>query len=1016
MAQNTNFVNTNFSLNTLQPTPLTQINQILSDFDMDADSGLVFTATKNTENPIEILALHQAEKFGAAAVYFRRFANSQPSVPQIYIYDQSYDSNQSVELHRKLWSSGTVPFFYIITDTKVQIFSCTKKADIKNNELKVSPLATILLINKAQKDYNYQKYSARLFDNGTFWENKENKELLDLKNSPYQILLEGLLRAKKQLIAQKNEVNLNENTISKLLIMGLLVKYLEEKQDENGNKLLDIARDFYHKFSDAIQFTDILRNGKCVEFFDELSIKFNGKIFLLNDTEKEELRNAHLAYVAAVFDSEIDIHGNYGLKFVNWEGIDWKLYSFNYLPIELISGIYEAFLNKKGKNGVVYTPPFLVNLLVDECMPIYKAEEYFSEENFKVLDPSCGSGIFLVTALKRMIQWKAVINYKKTGIVQYPEPETIKRIIRNNIFGVDIEKEATLITIFSLSIALCDKLSPMQVWDNLKFDDLSKENIQTKNFFQFFNETPKENFDLVIGNPPFNPPSPFEKKNKIYYKILQNEYKTESSFEIHDNNLALLFWDRATLLCKPQKNICMILLSGTWLYNNNALEYRKHFLETFDVKKIIDFTHLSDVLFHGSANVAVCATIAQNKKPSKENLLHIAIKRSNSSEKRAFFEIDHYDFHSVNYDTALYNQYVWKANLLGGGSRLLRLINRLSNLRSLEEYLKEKKKNNGWVFGEGYQISHGGTKSEEELVKDGFKKADWITNKQTVLTDEFDEFQIKTSIEKEEYFYRNALSKKEIFFPPHILIKENLGQEKIPIAFSDEYLCFKNEIVGIHAPQREYSNLKKLFKTLTDENQLFRFFSMSISARAGINKSHTPIYIKDILELPYPEDELDLQLSQSETIVRDDVLNYLMKSGQDSKNSLLNKNASELELTKFGEVFCKILNPIYATESMAWQVDSFKSFDKLTVYAFRFGEITNKSIINLEGDFSKTEHLINNQTQQNTRITRVLRSYLHHENNDVLILVKPNLMRYWLKSVALRDADETFADLKRAGL
>ena len=101
---------------------------------------------------------------------------------------------------------------------------------------------------------------------------------------------------------------------------------------------------------------------------------------------------------------------------------------------------------------------------------------------------------------------------------------------------------------------------------------------------------------------------------------------------------------------------------------------------------------------------------------------------------------------------------------------------------------------------------------------------------------------------------------------------------------------------------------------------------------------------------------------------------------------------------------------------MAWQVDSFKRFDKLTVYAFRFGKITNESIINLEGDFSKTEHLINNQNQQNTRITRVLRSYLHHENNDVLILVKPNLMRYWLKSVALRDADETFADLKRAGL
>lgn len=976
---------------------------------MGENSGLVFTATKNTDNPIEILALHQAEKFGATAVYFRRYANSKSSVPQIYIYDQPYDSNELIDLHRKLWSSGVVPFFYIVTDSQIKIFSCTKKADVKNNELKISPLETFLLINEAQEAYNYQKYSARLFDNGTFWENDKNKALLDLKNSPYQILLEGLLRAKKQLITQINDVNLSENTISKLLIMGLLVKYLEEKQDEDGVKLLDIARDFYHKFSNAKQFTDILRNGQCVEFFDELSLKFNGKIFLLSDTEKEELRNAHLNYIAAVFDSEIDNQGRYILTH-----IDWKLYSFNYLPIELISGIYEAFLNKKGKKDVVYTPPFLVNLLVDECMPIYKAEEYFSEENFKVLDPSCGSGIFLVTALKRMIQWKAVIHHQKTGIVQYPEPETIKRIIRNNIFGVDVEKEATLITIFSLSIALCDKLSPMQVWENLRFDDLSEKNIQTKNFFQFFNETPKENFDLVIGNPPFNPPS--ESNNNDYYKLLQRDYNTASSFAIHDNNLALLFWDKAILLCKPQKSICLILPSGTWLYNNNAPEYRKHFLKTYDVKKIIDFTHLSDVLFHGSANVAVCATIAQNKKPSEDNLLHITVKRSNSTEKRAFFEIDHYDFHSVNYETALHNPLVWKANLLGGG-RLLRLINRLSNLRNLEEYLEEKKEKSGWKFGEGYIIRHDGTRSEEELLEEKYTKADWITDKKTVLTDKFSESNIHTSIETEKSFWRPRINNKEIFSPPHILIKENLGQEKIPIVFSDEYLCFKHEIIGIHAPNEQRKELEELYHNLNNHHSTtFRSFLISISGRAGITFSKTTLLKKDIFNLPYPENELDLELSQSETIVRDDVLNYLMKSGQDSKNSPLNKNADEPELAQFGEVFCRILNPIYATEEMSWQVDSFKSFDKLTVYAFRFGKIMSESIINLEADFSKTEQLIYNQTKQNIRITRVLRSYLRHQNNDVLILVKPNQIRYWLKSVALRDADETFADLKRAGL
>jgi hypothetical protein len=652
-------------------------------------------------------------------------------------------------------------------------------------------------------------------------------------------------------------------------------------------------------------------------------------------------------------------------------------------------------------------------------MPIHKAEECFSDEDFKVLDPSCGSGIFLVAALKRMIQWKAVIHYQKTGEVEYPDQGSIKRIIRNNIFGVDIEQEATLITVFSLSIALCDKLSPMEVWENLRFDDLSIENIQTKNFFQFLNEIEAESFDLVIGNnPPFNPPKGI--KNTTFFKTTLLDYYVKPSYPIHDSNLALLFWDRAITLCKPQKSICLILPSGAWLYNNNAQEYRSHFLQTYDVKKVVDFTHLSDVLFHGSANVAVCATIAKNQNPSKDDLLHITVKRTNAAEKRAFFEIDHYDFHSVSYDTALANQFVWKANLLGIGNRLLRLINRLNSYQSLGEYLEIKKEESGWKFGEGYIIGHDGTKSEEELLSKKhhnsalYKKADWITDKKTVLTDEFTEHGIKYDVETADYFSwpRN----KEIFSPPHLLIKENLGQEQIPIFFSDEYLCFKHEVIGIYAPNEHREELKRVYKNLRNYNFTFRSYLISTSGRAGITFSKTTLLKADIFSLPYPKDESDLELSQSETIIQEDVLNYLMKSGQGSNNSPLNESVNMDELGSFGEAFCTILNPIYEKGEMSWQADSFFNFGNLTAFVFRFGKQSQQPIIDLsDGDFSKLEALVYNNTHQNARITRVVRAYLHEGEHDVLILIKPSLLRYWLRSTALRDADETFVDLKRAG-
>ena len=189
----------------------------------------------------------------------------------------------------------------------------------------------------------------------------------------------------------------------------------------------------------------------------------------------------------------------------------WRLYSFRYLPVELISRIYEEFIPDTA--GVVYTPPFLVDLLIDECMPLDDYEK-FSNNKFKVIDPACGSGIFCVSAYQRLIDWHIINNYKETkqwnkniGI------ETLKEILVENIFGIDKEQEAVNIAVFSLILALLEKLTPIQLWEDLdfgdkrknpnkKFKNLKENNIIHDNFFNYL-QTADNDFDLVIGNPPF---------------------------------------------------------------------------------------------------------------------------------------------------------------------------------------------------------------------------------------------------------------------------------------------------------------------------------------------------------------------------------------------------------------------------------------------------------------------------------------------------------------------------------
>lgn len=988
---------------------------------MEQEKGLVWLTNPTAAvNESEILAINDAQKFKADAIYFRRFENPSHSIPQVYIYERDFPTDELVEIHTKLWSSGVVPLFYIVTSTEVKIFNCTKSVDINSKGKCTSkPIETIKfdafkLVADIQKELEDKKFSTKLFDNGTFWE--EHPQLLKVSDSPYQKLLDGLLSAKKDLVGKNSP--LSPPTISKLIVMGILVKYLEEKEDMHGVNLLEISRDFYNKFHNCKEFTDILRNRQVVPFFEELNTKFNGKIFHLKSHEKEELAKADLNYIAAIFDANIE-----GRQYVLW-----KLYAFNFLPIELISGIYEAFLTKEEKDakkkekGVVYTPPYLVNLLIDECMPLHKAEELFQSGIFKVLDPSCGSGIFLVAALKRMVQWKAILNYKATGQVTYPDIETVKRIVKNNLFGIDIEEDATLISIFSLSIALCDKLSPMQIWNDLRFDDLQEDNnIRTADFFSVFTQYQNKAFDLIIGNPPFNPPTGFT--NKSYLKYVKEEFGVSPSFPLNDDNIALFFWDKSVELREEGGKICFILPSGAWLYNNNSIDYRSSFMSNYQVEKIFDFTHLSDKLFHGSTNVAVCGTIATDKVEQKsKDLWHIVVKRSKVAEERFFFEIDHYDVHKVNFKTAIESPYVWKCNLWGGG-RLLRLINYLSNQRSLGEFLEEKKKD-GWVYGEGYIIGHDGHLESTEITSNGrtrkyHSNIDWITNQKTIKTSSFKESgEFDTEPELEEFFEWPRHETKKIFEPPHILIKKNLGRKSIPISFSEEYLCFKDRILGIHAPKQNVKELQQLFNSFSENQSINKLLALAISSESGVSMSTSVIRASDIMNLPYPERPEDLQLNSSEKAVQDDTLSYHIKSNASSTTSPLNQDPSGQDLQEYGQLFCDVLNPIYEQKEskMKWFIRGYNTEGSLTMYVFCYGTPKNDILPSIfDKGLKGIESLIYNQTQRNVLVNRVLREYLNIDGYDVLILIKPKFLRYWLKSIALRDADETFSDLKISG-
>jgi len=476
-------------------------------FDFTFENGLVFCQNINdAKNNAELLYIHEAKKLNATAVFFRRFYKngegmpyqSEPSVCIFQVEDNFFNSNEHIDLHAKLWSSTKNEIYILNGTTRIDIINARKPAEANiNKELTIDNL--LLASSDALRIYNDKRFSAHLFESGTFWEQSDFENKLQDDSSPYIYLLRYLMNVRRSL--QKNEqVELLPATIDKLLVVCILIKFLEEIRDDHGKHTL---KDIYIKLNTK-DLAEAIAKGKLITLLSELTNEFNGKIFdKFSESEKISIESSDLSIISNF------LHGNIELQIYQY--FLWKQYDFKYLPVEVISAIYENFIQAEAKRengqtekGVVYTPTYLVNFLIDEAMPLENAY-LFKEENFKVLDPACGSGVFLVGAFKRLLQWWA-INNSKDGKIKYPKSKQAQKILEDNIFGVDVKETATFVTIFSLTTALLDKLSPQEIWNNLKFEDLSVKNIQSNNFFHWALNAKEmgQSFDLIIGNPPFN--------------------------------------------------------------------------------------------------------------------------------------------------------------------------------------------------------------------------------------------------------------------------------------------------------------------------------------------------------------------------------------------------------------------------------------------------------------------------------------------------------------------------------
>jgi len=933
--------------------------------------GLVPVSTpQDAEGSHERAVVEQAASFHHVDyVFFRRFKHTdrvhvRSSQITAYVVDnskQKLTEAQLAELHRNLWLHGIAPLVYVAWPTRVDILSCARKPDFwVSNKAEYRPAERIAeerigasLVTAADVSdalAKRRRVSALRLAEGTFWDDPANQKLAKEEAAAHRLLIQAIVEADRDLDGANHPIR------RRLLVVMVLIKYLEDRE-----VIPERVFGQFHKGTKS--FLDLLSQGSVDEvqgFLESLEKKFNGDVFSLGK-EAGKLTQTELRRIARLIEA----------KTIAGQGHLWELFSFKHIPVEVISRLYQRFVTG---HGAVYTPPFLAALLLDQVMPYERITG-----NERVLDPACGSGIFLVGAFKRLvIHWRSQNSWRK------PTVEDLKQILSHSIHGVELEEGAVDLTAFSLALAVCDALDPPVIWHKLRFDKLRERNLRHGDFFDSDTVQSSDTckwpsaFDVIVGNPPFQ--SKLTPAARDY-----DDHRSTARPKLPDHQLAYLFLEQSLLSLVAGGSLCLVQPHGL-IYNSKTAKFRRYLIKLGGLDTVLDLISVRGIFEEKDPKTIVWHSVKETVLNQIVN--HVTIRRTFAATQRIGFDVDHYDWHRVSMSDALDNPIIWRAGLLGGG-RLKELSDRMVKMTHLKDFVGRK----GWVYSEGFNVGSNGD------------ECDYLTGQpylptEALRTNGIDENQL--TILTEETF--EAPRVKELYDPPLLLIKENAS---LPMAlWKKSSLTFRHSIVGIHAPKAEASELDRLFRLIEKHRRLYRLCFLLIGTRALSGKV-TAINKKDIDQLPFPDDPSRLDLAFWEEILQDDTLDYMtlyIRRGQNS--TLLRESATEASLRSYSSIYVRMLGSLYPNLRAHQPI----ILNGLVAQPFSFGEPAN--VLWLDKDSEGGLHrLIYSKISESLRTIRVVRYY----EGNVILIVKPDRLRYWIRSTAIRDADDTLVDLRDQG-
>jgi len=705
-------------------------------------------------------------------------------------------------------------------------------------------------------------------------------------------------------------------------------------------------------------------------------------------------------------------------------------YQFDVIPVELISSIYEQFAHSASKTnenetsaarrlGVHYTRLPLVSLVLDEVMDGATGKE-------TVLDLTCGSGVFLVEALRRLVMAKS--NRK-------PNRRVIREVLHSQIYGADITEAAIRVAAFSLYLAALELDPDPYPAEALKFKELightlfigNARNIETTHAGAglTLNGKPRQ-FDAIVGNPPWT----FKGKEGTI------ERRRDAAWSLQPRGEGFDFVLRALDFAHENTRFGIILSAMPFFAaSKTGIAAARHVIEQLSPATLVNLAPLVRWLFPTAKNPAV-ALLARCRPQPSGRLTVVNVPWSPSGEKSQTFEISPSDIFSLSISEWEAVPELLKATAFGRSRDVALLKDLRHRCGTLEAWLESVGTTwcDGLIFG----------KPRERRFS-----AEHLRGLELLETDDLNHFRIPGTLSKFELPRVQRPRERGTYVAPILLIKEFYKSGPRPVtAVAERDLVFTDAYFG--APlARQYTDSAHLISAILSSSFASWFFLMTAS-EFGVWKRR--LHTRDVRLLPLPDLSLALPSESGKRLLAlekkfsagdapstgwdklddlvadlyslDDLDRVIIKDGlckagwqwEEGRDAIAQPATIEHDLRPYAELFLSGMAAwLQASKkrSMKAEVYDLPKYGPLRVIRFFLQERSaspNIEIVRVSEELAVVLKQIGNRL--NVPISSALigeREVRVHARNEVVI-IKPAARRFWMKSPALEDLDAVITE------